>query len=96
MGSAEAFIRGYWDCDDLVSLVRIVCRTDPVVAADAEVQFVLVRAAFGQRRKMLRRTLSERVDAVAFEAVGVAPDDRSVQLSIEDWGRLADAVGNTQ
>ena len=26
LGGAEAFIRGYWDCDDLVSLVRIFCR----------------------------------------------------------------------
>jgi len=26
LGAAEAFIRGYWDCDDLVGLVRIFCR----------------------------------------------------------------------
>ena len=26
LGGAEAFIRGYWDCDDLASLVRIFCR----------------------------------------------------------------------
>jgi cyclopropane-fatty-acyl-phospholipid synthase len=27
LGGAEAFIRGYWDCDDLVSLVRIFSRS---------------------------------------------------------------------
>jgi cyclopropane-fatty-acyl-phospholipid synthase len=26
LGAAEAFIRDYWSCDDLVSLVRIICR----------------------------------------------------------------------
>ena len=30
LGSAEAYIRGYWDCDDLVSLVRIFCRNAAV------------------------------------------------------------------
>ena len=32
LGGAEAFIRGYWDCDDLVSLVRIFCRNRSRVA----------------------------------------------------------------
>jgi cyclopropane-fatty-acyl-phospholipid synthase len=26
LGAAEAYLRGYWTCDDLVSLVRIFCR----------------------------------------------------------------------
>ena len=26
LGAAKAYIRGYWDCDDLVGLVRIFCR----------------------------------------------------------------------
>ena len=30
LGAAEAFIRGHWDCDDLVSLVRIFCRNPAV------------------------------------------------------------------
>lgn len=30
LGAAEAYIRGYWDCDDLVSLVRIFCRNAAV------------------------------------------------------------------
>jgi cyclopropane-fatty-acyl-phospholipid synthase len=30
LGSAEAFIRGYWECDDLVNLLRIFCRNATV------------------------------------------------------------------
>ena len=30
LGAAEAYIRGYWDCDDLVNLVRIFCRNAAV------------------------------------------------------------------
>ena len=30
LGAAEAYIRGYWTCDDLVSLVRIFCRNAAV------------------------------------------------------------------
>ena len=32
LGAAEAYIRGYWTCDDLVSLVRIFCRNAAVSA----------------------------------------------------------------
>ncbi len=30
LGAAEAYIRSYWDCDDLVSVVRIFCRNTAV------------------------------------------------------------------
>ncbi len=32
LGAAEAYIRGYWECEDLVSLVRIFCRNDGLSA----------------------------------------------------------------
>lgn len=32
LGAAEAYIRGYWECDDLVGLVRIFCRNGAVSA----------------------------------------------------------------
>ena len=54
--------------------------------------FSLVRTAFGQRRKMVRRSLDGRVTAAQFERAAVAPDARPEQLDIEAWGRLADAV----
>ena len=30
LGAAEAYIRGYWTCDDLVGLVRVFCRNAAV------------------------------------------------------------------
>ena len=32
LGAAEAYIRGYWTCDDLVDLVRIFCRNAALAA----------------------------------------------------------------
>jgi 16S rRNA (adenine1518-N6/adenine1519-N6)-dimethyltransferase len=51
--------------------------------------FDVVRAGFGQRRKMLRRSLERVVDPAAFDAAGVAPTARAEQLSLEEWCRLA-------
>ncbi len=73
-------------------LVRVRRRPEPAVAVDPEALMVLVRAAFGQRRKMLRRSLAGRVTPAAFAAAGVAPEDRPEQLGIEAWGRLTEAV----
>jgi 16S rRNA (adenine1518-N6/adenine1519-N6)-dimethyltransferase len=74
------------------SLVRIVRRPQPAVDADGDVLFRLVRTAFGQRRKMLRRALAGTVSAEQFDAAGVAPQARAEQLSVEDWGRLAATI----
>jgi len=73
------------------ALVRIVRRPSPAVTADPDRLFALVRAGFGQRRKMLRRSLSGLVDASAFAAADVAPESRAEDLDIEAWGRLAAA-----
>jgi 16S rRNA (adenine1518-N6/adenine1519-N6)-dimethyltransferase len=75
------------------ALVRIVRRPAPAVDADPQVLLRLVEAGFGQRRKMLRRSLAGLVGAAAFAAAGVRPDARAEELAVEDWGRLADAVG---
>ncbi len=74
------------------ALVRIVRSPEPAVVADPDVLFELVRRGFGQRRKMLRRSLADRVDADAFAAAGVAPTSRPQDLDIAAWGRLADQV----
>lgn len=52
----------------------------------------LVDAGFAQRRKMLRRSLVTRVDGPAFEAAGVEGTARAEELSIEQWGRLAECA----
>ena len=74
------------------ALVRIVRRPAPASDADPDRLFALVRAGFGQRRKMLRRSLAGLVDADAFQRAGVAPEARAENLDVEAWGRLADAA----
>ena len=64
------------------------CRA-PSAKVDREWLFRLVAAGFGQRRKMLRRSLAGLVEPAAFEAAGVRPEARAEELSVEDWGRLA-------
>ena len=49
----------------------------------------VVEAGFGQRRKMLRRSLASVVDPVAFQTAGVEPTARAETLTVTDWGRLA-------
>jgi 16S rRNA (adenine1518-N6/adenine1519-N6)-dimethyltransferase len=70
-------------------LVRILRRPRPATSADPERLFNLVRAGFGQRRKMLRRSLAGLVDADDFARAGIAPEARAEELDIDAWGRLA-------
>jgi 16S rRNA (adenine1518-N6/adenine1519-N6)-dimethyltransferase len=72
-------------------LVEITRRDTPATDADPERLFTLVRAGFGQRRKMLRRSLAGLVTPEAFTAAGLRPEARAEELSVEDWGRLTTA-----
>lgn len=72
------------------ALVEIVRRPPPDV--DPGPLFDLVRTAFGQRRKMLRRSLAERVTSEQFEAAEIAPTARPEELGLDDWVRLTRAV----
>jgi 16S rRNA (adenine1518-N6/adenine1519-N6)-dimethyltransferase len=74
------------------TLVRLRRLPEPPVDTDPERLFRLVEAGFGQRRKMLRRSLASLVDPSAFERAGVRSDARAEELSLEDWARLAYAV----
>ena len=51
--------------------------------------FALVAAGFGQRRKMLRRSLAGMVGADCFVAAEVRPDARAEELDVGAWARLA-------
>lgn len=51
--------------------------------------FALVDAGFGQRRKMLRRSLADLVPVEAFARADVAPTARAEELALDDWVRLA-------
>lgn len=80
------------------ALVRIDRRGEPAVGPEVSRDrlFALVRAGFGQRRKMLRRSLADVVDAEAFAAAGVDPTARAEELDVYAWGRLAAASGGAQ
>jgi 16S rRNA (adenine1518-N6/adenine1519-N6)-dimethyltransferase len=72
------------------SLVEIV-RHEPPDGDPAEL-FALVRTAFGQRRKMLRRSLADVVTPEQFAIAGIDPQARPEQLGLEAWSRLRDAL----
>lgn len=49
----------------------------------------VVASAFGQRRKTLRNTLKDILDATRIEAAGIDPGARAETLSVADFARLA-------
>ncbi|MFZ6005947.1 MAG: 16S rRNA (adenine(1518)-N(6)/adenine(1519)-N(6))-dimethyltransferase RsmA [Actinomycetota bacterium] len=57
--------------------------------------FDLVETGFNQRRKMLRRSLVDKLSAQAFAAAEVRPEARAEELSLDDWRRLAAASLDT-
>jgi 16S rRNA (adenine1518-N6/adenine1519-N6)-dimethyltransferase len=61
---------------------------DPSLVSYERLEAV-VKAGFGHRRKMLRRSLAGVVTPEAFERAGVRPDDRAEELDVAAWGRLA-------
>ena len=71
------------------ALVEIT-RADPPPTDPAEL-FSLVRTGFGQRRKMLRRSLAGVVSPATFVAADVAPTARPEELDVAAWCRLTDA-----
>ena len=73
------------------ALVRIDRRPTPP-GVDPAVLFPLVRQAFGQRRKMMRKSLRGTVDADQFANAEVSPEARPEQLDLDEWCRLADAI----
>jgi len=77
------------------ALVEITRRTEPVAVVDVDVLFDLVRAGFGQRRKMLRRALAGRVTDAELRAAGIDGGRRAEELTVEEWCGLAAAVGAT-
>lgn len=71
------------------ALVEITRHEPP--ATDPAALFALVRAGFGQRRKMLRRSLAGIVAPDTFDAASISPTARPEELDVDDWCRLTDA-----
>lgn len=71
------------------ALADIRRRPQPATDAASEDLFLLLRTAFGQRRKMLRRSLADVVPAAVFEEAGIDAARRPEELDVHEWGRLA-------
>lgn len=72
------------------ALVEIIRHEPP--DADPTALFELVKKAFGQRRKMLRKSLSGVVAPEQFEAAEVAATARPQELGVDAWVRLTNVV----
>ena len=71
------------------ALVEIVRRPAPLLDVDPQVLFGVVRAGFGQRRKMLRRSLRNLIDEEGLIVAGVDPTARAEDLDLDDWAAVA-------
>ena len=74
------------------SVVRIVPRPAPIPAAVAGIERV-TRAAFGQRRKMLRQSLKSLGGDRLLHQAAIDPTRRAETLSVEEFCRLAALIG---
>jgi 16S rRNA (adenine1518-N6/adenine1519-N6)-dimethyltransferase len=75
----------------LVALVRRASvRVDPSLVSEADL-FGVIRMAFAQRRKMLRRSLAEWTSEGVFERAGVDETRRPEELTLEEFAALAAA-----
>ena len=75
------------------AVVRLVPRAAPLAPAHPDALDTVTRAAFGQRRKMLRRALrSLTPDPLALlKSAGIAPERRAETLSVAEFCALAQA-----
>jgi len=73
------------------AVVHITALEQPRFPADARILSMVTKAAFGQRRKMLRASLKGLAPDIEdrLRAVGIAPTNRAEQISIEAFCALA-------
>ena len=81
---------------DLVLIERLVTvvvdlRRRPQPAVDRSTLWELLETAYGQRRKMMRRSLATLLREQDFRAAEVAPESRPEQLELAAWVALAEA-----
>jgi 16S rRNA (adenine1518-N6/adenine1519-N6)-dimethyltransferase len=76
------------------SLVEISRHDPPQV--NAPLMFELLRTAFNQRRKMLRRSLDGVVAPEQFTAAGLDATRRPEELGLEEWCRLTNTLHDTR
>ena len=59
---------------------------------DLELMWRLVKTGFGQRRKMLRKSLRSHIGSAEFNSAGLDPKSRPQDLTVDDWVSLANAA----
>jgi 16S rRNA (adenine1518-N6/adenine1519-N6)-dimethyltransferase len=75
------------------AIVRLVpLAPEAVPYRDARIFAEVVSRAFGQRRKTLRNTLKDLVDADLFEELGIDPVRRGETLSVAEFAGLANRL----
>jgi 16S rRNA (adenine1518-N6/adenine1519-N6)-dimethyltransferase len=89
----------FWPAPNVDSaLVAWTRRDPPATTASRAGVFAVIDAAFGQRRKTLRAALASWAGSAAaaestLRAADVDPSARGEQLSVDDYVRIAAAVG---
>ena len=76
------------------SVVRLDPRPDPLPCETGALETV-TRAAFGQRRKMLRQSLKPLGGATLLEAAGIEPTRRAETLTVEEFCALGRAYSSS-
>ena len=76
------------------SVVNMVIRSKPLAEAPREKLEIVTRAAFGQRRKMLRRSLSAIGGAELLARAGIREESRAEELTVEQFCAIAQLVDN--
>lgn len=78
-------------------VVRLTPRAPSELAAkDETVLAALVATAFGQRRKMLRNSLGDRISENTLHALGISPSCRAEDLSVADYVLLANHLAGAR
>lgn len=78
------------------AVVHLKALAEPRFEADPKVLLPLVKAAFGQRRKMLRSSLKAAAPGIEdhLTAVGIAPTARAEEIHPEEFGALARRIAD--
>ncbi len=75
------------------AFVRLQPHPKPVVQVDDHALFArVVTQAFAQRRKTLRNSLRELIDADGIQALGIDPVIRAERLTLNEFAALANAI----
>lgn len=74
------------------AVVRMMPRAQKIVARDEQTLQRVVGAAFGQRRKTLRNTLSAFLSPQDYEALGLDARARAQELTVAQFVSIADYV----